>query len=51
MNNNLFRDQGYIGGVCEGLSIWSGIPIFFGGFLLFFYPPSLLVLNYSLDIS
>ena len=26
MNNNLFRYQGYIGGVCEGLSIWSGIP-------------------------
>jgi phage shock protein PspC (stress-responsive transcriptional regulator) len=26
MNNNLFRYQGYIGGVCEGLGIWSGIP-------------------------
>ena len=26
MNNNLFRYQGYIGGVCEGLSIWIGIP-------------------------
>lgn len=26
MNKNLFRYQGYIGGVCEGLSIWSGMP-------------------------
>jgi len=26
MSNNLFRYQGYIGGICEGLGIWSGIP-------------------------
>jgi len=26
MNNNLFSYQGYIGGVFEGLGIWSGIP-------------------------
>ena len=26
MSNNLFRCGGYIGGVCEGLGIWSGIP-------------------------
>ena len=26
MNNNLFRYAGYMGGVCEGLGIWSGIP-------------------------
>ena len=25
MNNNLFRQGGYLGGVCEGLSVWSGI--------------------------
>tara|TARA_B100000497_G_scaffold127870_1_gene171483 strand:- start:731 stop:976 length:246 start_codon:yes stop_codon:yes gene_type:complete len=26
MNKKLYRGNGYIGGVCEGLGEWSGIP-------------------------
>jgi phage shock protein PspC (stress-responsive transcriptional regulator) len=26
MNKRLYRGNGYIGGVCEGLGDWSGIP-------------------------
>ena len=26
MNKRLYRGNGYIGGVCEGLGEWSGIP-------------------------
>jgi phage shock protein PspC (stress-responsive transcriptional regulator) len=26
MNKRLYRGKGYIGGVCEGLGEWSGIP-------------------------
>jgi len=26
MNGNLRRGNGYIGGVCEGLGKWTGIP-------------------------
>lgn len=35
MNKKLYRGNGYIGGVCEGLGNWSGIPsiLFRIGFL------------------
>lgn len=26
MNKKLYRGDGYIGGVCEGLGDWSGLP-------------------------
>lgn len=26
MENKLYRGDGYIGGVCQGLGEWSGIP-------------------------
>ena len=26
MKNKLYRSNGYIGGVCQGLGDWSGIP-------------------------
>ena len=38
MNNNLFRYQGYIGGVCEGLGIGVEFQVFYGEFLLCFLP-------------
>jgi phage shock protein PspC (stress-responsive transcriptional regulator) len=41
MNKNLYRENGYIGGVCEGLGNWSGIPSILWriGFILIFpYP-------------
>jgi len=40
MNNNLFRYQGYIGGVCEGLGIWSGIPSILWRISFAFFTPA-----------
>jgi len=38
MNNKLRRGDGYIGGVCQGLGNWSGIPsiLWRVGFLFIF---------------
>ena len=37
MNKKLYRGNGYIGGVCQGLGQWSGIPsiLWRVGFLFF----------------
>tara|TARA_B100000886_G_scaffold319422_1_gene260164 strand:- start:127 stop:279 length:153 start_codon:yes stop_codon:yes gene_type:complete len=50
MNNNLFRSQGYIGGVCEGLNIWSGMPSTFWRISFVFFIPAAFgfkLLNYN----
>jgi|TARA_R100000900_G_scaffold76901_1_gene60947 phage shock protein PspC (stress-responsive transcriptional regulator) len=45
LNKTLYRGGGYIGGVCEGLGRWSGIPsilwrilfLFLGGGIFWIY--------------
>ena len=52
MNNNLFRQGGYLGGVCEGLSVWSGIPsVLWRIAFVFFFPSWVLDLYCSLGSS
>ena len=39
MNDKMYRGNGYIGGVCQGLGEWSGIPsILWRVAFLFFIP-------------
>jgi phage shock protein PspC (stress-responsive transcriptional regulator) len=39
MTNKLYRGDGYIGGVCQGLGKWSGLPsILWRVAFLFFIP-------------
>ena len=39
MNKRLYRGKGYIGGVCEGLGEWSGIPSILWRILAIFLTP------------
>ena len=42
MNKKLYRGNGYIGGVCQGLGEWSGIPgILWRIAFLFFIPAAM----------
>jgi|TARA_R110002074_G_scaffold89427_2_gene196599 phage shock protein PspC (stress-responsive transcriptional regulator) len=44
MNKKLYRRNGYIGGVCQGLGKWSGIPsILWRVAFLFFIPAAMWV--------
>ena len=40
MNNNLLRYNGYLGGVCEGLGKWSGVPAILWRIAFVFFIPA-----------
>ena len=40
MSNKLYRKEGYIGGVCEGLSEWSNIPSILWRIAFVFFIPA-----------
>ena len=40
MTNKLYRRNGYIGGVCQGLGEWSGIPSILWRILFLFFIPA-----------
>ena len=40
MRNKLYRGNGYIGGVCEGLGNWSGLPSILWRISFIFFVPA-----------
>jgi len=40
MNKKLYREWGYIGGVCGGLDTWSGIPAILWRIAFLFFIPA-----------